>query len=125
MASLKEQKDTSYWLDIQGFGSEEMFNTVSDLYGINKLVMEDMFQLTERLTGNKYDSSHEQVTKAILRYSANSELDVVNYYELVLFSFLTGNAGMHLQNFSLLHTPGQGYGLALACDLVATSHGAC
>jgi serine/threonine-protein kinase HipA len=85
-----------------------------------KLAMEDMCQLTERLTENKYDGSHEQVAKTILRYSANPGLDVVNYYELVLFSFLTGNADMHLKNFSLLHTPGLGYGLAPAYDLVAT-----
>ena len=85
-----------------------------------KLAMEDMCQLTERLTENKYDGSHEQVARAILRHSANPGLDVVNYYELVLFSFLTGNADMHLKNFSLLQTPGLGYGLAPAYDLVAT-----
>ena len=85
-----------------------------------KLHMEDMCQLTERLTENKYDGSHEQIAKA-LRYSANRGLDVVNFYELVLFSFLTGNADMHLKNFSLLHTPGLGYGLAPAYDLVATA----
>ncbi|TVT36974.1 HipA domain-containing protein [Hymenobacter setariae] len=86
-----------------------------------KLAMEDMCQLTERLTENKYHGSHEQVAKAILKYSANPGLDVVNYYELVLFCFLTGNADMHLKNFSLLHTPGLGYGLAPAYDLVATA----
>ncbi len=86
-----------------------------------KLAMEDMCQLTERLTENKYDGSHEQVARAILNYSANPGLDVVNYYELVLFSFLTGNADMHLKNFSLLQTPGLGYGLAPAYDLVATA----
>ncbi|HET9503038.1 MAG TPA: HipA domain-containing protein [Hymenobacter sp.] len=86
-----------------------------------KLAMEDMCQLTERLTENKYHGSHEQVAKAILNYSANPGLDVVNYYELVLFCFLTGNADMHLKNFSLLHTPGLGYGLAPAYDLVATA----
>lgn len=85
-----------------------------------KLAMEDMCQLTERLTENKYDGSHEQVARAILKYSANPGLDVVNYYELVLFSFLTGNADMHLKNFSLLQTPELGYGLAPAYDLVAT-----
>jgi serine/threonine-protein kinase HipA len=65
-----------------------------------------MCKLTERLTENKYDGSHEQVVKATLRYFANPGLDVVNDYELVLFSFLTGNADMHLKNSSLLHTPG-------------------
>jgi serine/threonine-protein kinase HipA len=83
--------------------------------------MEDMCQLTERLTENKYDGSHEQIARALRTYSANPGLDVVNFYELVLFSFLTGNADMHLKNFSLLHTPGLGYGLAPAYDLVATA----
>ena len=86
-----------------------------------KLHMEDMCQLTGRLTENKYDGSHEQVARALRTYSANPGLDVVNFYELVLFSFLTGNADMHLKNFSLLHTPGLGYGLAPAYDLVATA----
>lgn len=86
-----------------------------------KLHMEDMCQLTERLTENKYDGSHEQIAKALRSFSANPGLDVVNFYELVLFSFLNGNADMHLKNFSLLHTPGQGYGLAPAYDLVATA----
>ena len=86
-----------------------------------KLHMEDMCQLTERLTENKYDGSHEQIAKALRNFSANPGLDVVNFYELVLFSFLTGNADMHLKNFSLLHTPGLGYGLAPAYDLVATA----
>ena len=86
-----------------------------------KLAMEDLCQLTERLTENKYDGSHEQVAKVLLKYSANPGLDVVNFYELVLFCFLTGNADMHLKNFSLLHTPDRGYGLAPAYDLVATA----
>ncbi|WP_246558952.1 HipA domain-containing protein [Hymenobacter piscis] len=38
-----------------------------------------MCQLTECLTENKYDGSHEQVAKPILRYSANPGLDAVNY----------------------------------------------
>ena len=86
-----------------------------------KLHMEDMCQLTERPTENKYDGSHEQVARALRGFSANPGLDVVNFYELVLFSFLTGNADMHLKNFSLLNTPGLGYGLAPAYDLVATA----
>lgn len=39
----------------------------------------------------------------------------------MLFTFLTGNADMHLKNFSLLHTPSLGYGLAPAYGLVATA----
>ena len=67
-----------------------------------------MCQLTDRLTEDKYRGSHEQVAKAILKYSNNPGLDVVNFFELVLFSFLTGNADMHLKNFSIIHQPAMG-----------------
>jgi serine/threonine-protein kinase HipA len=86
-----------------------------------KLQMEDMCQLTERLTEDKYLGSHEQVAKAILKFSANPGLDVINFFELVLFSFLTGNADMHLKNFSLIFQPTLGYVFSPAYDLVATA----
>jgi serine/threonine-protein kinase HipA len=86
-----------------------------------KLAMEDMCQLTERLTEDKYHGSYEQIAKAILKYSATPGLDVVNFFEMVLFSFLTGNADMHLKNFSLLEHPGLGMTLSPAYDLVNTA----
>lgn len=86
-----------------------------------KLAMEDMCQLTERLTEEKYHGSYEQIGKAILRYSATPGLDVVNLFELVMFSFLTGNADMHLKNFSLLEQQGLGMTLSPAYDLVNTA----
>jgi serine/threonine-protein kinase HipA len=81
--------------------------------------MEDMCQLTERLTEHKYKGSYEQVAKAIKKYTANPGLDVTDYYELVLFSFLTGNNDMHLKNFSLLKR-NLTYDLCPAYDLVAS-----
>lgn len=86
-----------------------------------KLAMEDMCQLTERLTEHKYHGSYEQVGKAILKYSATPGLDIQNFMELVLFSFLTGNADMHLKNFSLLEKPGLGLVLSPAYDLLNTA----
>lgn len=86
-----------------------------------KLAMEDMCQLTERLTEDKYLGSYEQIGKAIQKYSVTPGLDVVNFFELVLFSFLTGNADMHLKNFSLLEQPGLGMTLSPAYDLVNTA----
>lgn len=87
----------------------------------SKLHMEDMCQLTERLTEDKYKGSYEQIGKAILKYSANPVLDLINFSEQVLFSFLTGNADMHLKNFSLIEQPGTGFVLAPAYDMVASS----
>lgn len=86
-----------------------------------KLVMEDMCQLTERLTEDKYHGSYEQIGKTIQKHSATPGLDVVNFFEQVLFSFLTGNADMHLKNFSLLEQPGLGMTLSPAYDLVNTA----
>jgi len=84
-----------------------------------KMHMEDMCQLTEKLTEDKYHGSYEQIAKTILKYSTNPGLDVVNFFEQVLFSFLTGNADMHLKNFSLLRKPGTGIILSPAYDMVA------
>ncbi len=87
----------------------------------HKLHMEDMCQLTERLTEDKYRGSYEQIAKVIQKYSAYPGLDTVNFYEQVLFSFLTGNADMHLKNFSLLEEQSVGMVLAPAYDLVPTA----
>ena len=87
----------------------------------SKLAMEDMCQLTERLTEDKYHGSYEQIGKAILKYSDTPGLDLINFFELVLFSFLTGNADMHLKNFSLLEEPGIGMTLSPAYDLINTA----
>lgn len=86
----------------------------------SKLHMEDMCQITERLTEHKYKGSYEQIAKAIKKYSANSGLNVIDFFELVLFGFLTGNNDMHLKNFSLLKRNSE-YDLCPAYDLVASA----
>jgi len=85
-----------------------------------KLAMEDMCQLSERLTEDKYHGSYEQIAKTIIKYSKSPMLDVINFFELVLFSYITGNADMHLKNFSLLDHNKLGMTLSPAYDLVNT-----
>lgn len=92
-----------------------------DRVGEKKIHMEDMCQLTEKLTEYKYKGSHEQVAKVIKRHSDNPGLDLVSYYELVLFCFLTGNSDMHLKNFSLIRDPGIGISLSPAYDLLSVA----
>lgn len=87
----------------------------------SKLHMEDMCQLTERLSEHKYHGSYEQIAKAIQKFSVTPGLDVVNFFEIVLFSFLTANADMHLKNFSLITSLETGPILAPAYDLLATA----
>ncbi len=87
----------------------------------NKIHMEDLCQLSETLTEHKYRGSYEKIAKLIAKYSTNPGLDIVNFFEEVLFSFLTGNADMHLKNFSLLHDPKIGPILSPAYDMLATA----
>lgn len=92
-----------------------------DRVGKQKLHMEDLCQLTGRQTEHKYHASYEQIGKAILKYSKNPGLDLVNFCEIILFSFLTGNADMHLKNFSLIYDPVNGPVLAPAYDMLSTA----
>lgn len=85
----------------------------------SKTAMEDMCQLSERLTEYKYKGSYEQIAKLIKKYSAVPQLDLVNFWEVVVFSWITGNSDMHLKNFSLYKTP-LGYCLTPAYDLLST-----
>lgn len=85
----------------------------------DKIPMEDMCQLTEKLTEQKYKGSHEQIAKKIVEFSAYPVLDLINYFEVLLFCYLTGNADMHLKNFSLYKKVGECV-LAPAYDLLAT-----
>lgn len=91
-----------------------------------KIHMEDMCQLTGRLTEHKYQGSYEKIARTINSFSVNPLLDVINFYEQVAFSFLIGNADMHLKNFSLIKDPrfssqDFGYILSPAYDMVSTA----
>ncbi len=91
-----------------------------DRVGEKKLPMEDMCQLSERLTEDKYKGSMEQVGKVIMEYSSNPLFDAQVFFELTLFSFITGNADMHLKNFSLIDSENGMTQLAPAYDLLST-----
>lgn len=91
-----------------------------DRAGNDKLHMEDMCQLTDRMTEQKYRGSMEKVGKAILRYCDNALFDALRFFEVAVFSFLTGNSDMHLKNFSLLYQPGGTVSLSPSYDLLPT-----
>ena len=84
-----------------------------------KLSMLDMCQLTNRLTEHKYLGSYSQLADVVRKYSAASFLDVQRFWEIVVFSWITGNSDMHCKNFSLIERPGIGYVLSPAYDLLS------
>ena len=83
-----------------------------------KLLMEDMCQISERLTADKYKSSYENIAKMIRKFSSAPMLDLVNFWEVVMFSWITGNSDMHLKNFSLISKEAGNYVLSQAYDLI-------
>ena len=85
-----------------------------------KLASEDLCQLTETLTEHKYRGSYEKTGKIINKYSSQPGFDTLNYFELVLFSFIIGNADMHLKNFSMLENVDSNFTLSPAYDLLST-----
>ncbi|MCM1052162.1 MAG: HipA domain-containing protein [Paenibacillus sp.] len=85
-----------------------------------KIAMEDMCQLSERLTEDKYKGSYERIAKIIQSHSSAPLLDIVNFWQTVVFSWITGNADMHLKNFSL-YKPKSVYMLTPAYDMLSTA----
>ncbi|MEE1885077.1 HipA domain-containing protein [Pedobacter flavus] len=88
-----------------------------DREGDAKIHMEDFCQLGGFMTEQKYDSSYERCGKLISAYCTNKGLDLLNYYELLVFCFLSGNSNMHMKNFSILYK-GDEILLSPAYDLI-------
>lgn len=80
-----------------------------------KIHMIDMFQILEAF--DKYKSSMEKIGKALNDYSDDTLLDKLYFFELSVFSYLTGNNDMHLKNFSMIDK-GKKWSLAPAYDLL-------
>jgi hypothetical protein len=81
-----------------------------------KVPMEDMCQLSERLTEYKYKGSYEQIAKLLKKYSSFSQLDLVNYQKkrnehlfqvihyalIIIYKTLFSEIILFLVQFSLL-----------------------
>lgn len=91
-----------------------------DRDGANKFAVEDLCQLSLKLTEQKYKSSYESIGKIIRTYSKIPGDDILRFFELVLFSFVVGNADMHLKNFSMITQIQQKIRLSPCYDLLST-----
>lgn len=86
-----------------------------------KLAMEDFCQLSEHLTEQKYNGSYEMIASLIKKFSTAPMLDLVNFWEQVVFAWIVGNADMHLKNFSLISQKHGKYVLTPTYDQVSTA----
>ncbi len=70
---------------------------------------------------DKYKGSLESIGKKLLHHTANPGLEVISFYERVVFCFLIGNGDMHLKNWSLTEPQDKQNRLTPAYDLLCTN----
>lgn len=69
----------------------------------------------------KYDAvSYEEIANIIHQYLETWRVEMVKFYDIMLFNFLFSNGDAHLKNFSILRRSDGDYGLAPAYDLINT-----
>ncbi|WGL60043.1 HipA domain-containing protein [Pigmentibacter sp. JX0631] len=85
-----------------------------------KFHCEDLCQLSEMLTEQKYKSTAEKTAKVIKKFVTFPGDELLKYFEVTLFSFIIGNADMHLKNFSLMTNEKGIVHLSPAYDLIST-----
>lgn len=91
-----------------------------DREGKRKIAVEDLCQLSLKQTEAKYKSSSERAAKVIRYYSSVPGHDCLIFFELLFFSFLVGNADMHLKNFSFFTEEINNIHFAPCYNLLAT-----
>ncbi len=97
-----------------------------DVRGGKKYAQEDfatLMGLTKANGGSDYkynNRSYEECAEIIRKYVKSAPVDILRFFRVVLFNFVTLNDDAHLKNFSLL-SDGKEYHLAPAYDLVNTS----
>ena len=91
LKSLTKSKDFTYWLDIQGFNSASLFEKLEHEFKINKLVLEDITQTSQRPKIEEYDSYVFAVSRMLTAREENNEFsnDQVSFILMnnLLFTF--------------------------------------
>lgn len=97
-----------------------------DVYAGGKYAQEDFASLMGLTRNNggsdfKYENgSYEECADIISRYVKTARIDILRFFRIVLFNFVTLNDDAHLKNFSLVNN-GKEYRLSPAYDLINTA----
>lgn len=97
-----------------------------DIHANGKYQQEDFAALmgyTKANGGSDYkycNASYEECAEIIRRHVKASAVDVLRFFRLIIFNFITLNDDAHLKNFSLIDREGE-YRLSPAYDLINTS----
>lgn len=107
-------------------GEPAYFTRRFDVSGEGKYAQEDFASLlgyTKANGGSDYkycNSSYEECAEVIRKYVKPYPVDLLRFFQLILFNFITLNDDAHLKNFSLINRDGE-YRLSPAYDLSNTS----
>lgn len=97
-----------------------------DVHSNGKYQQEDFASLlgyTKANGGSDYkycNASYEDCAEVISKYVKASRIDMLRFFRLILFNFISLNDDAHLKNFSLINR-GNEYTLSPAYDLINTS----
>jgi len=91
VAQIVADKSFTFWIEIKGYNSLEMFETLSSDFNVNKLVLEDITRTYQRPKFEEYEGYDFAVSR-MLNLDENKELDNVQVSFL-----LTDNALFTLQ----------------------------
>ena len=89
-------------LQIEGLGNVFAIKRFDRTPHQTPLMMEDMGQIIQVSSADKYESSYEKVATAISKHSSAPQIDLNDFYRRLIFCYLTANADMHLKNWALL-----------------------
>lgn len=97
-----------------------------DVHPTGKYAQEDFASLMGLTRANggsdfKYNNgSYEECAEIIRKYVKTAPIDLLRFFRVILFNFITLNDDAHLKNFSLVNI-GKEYHLSPAYDLINTS----
>lgn len=91
-----------------------------------KIAQEDFSSLAGKTSNThgkdfKYSGSYEDAAMLIRKYVAAWQVEMANFFTLIVFNYIFGNGDAHLKNFSLQQTASGDYLLTPAYDLLNTS----
>lgn len=98
-----------------------------DVAGDGTRIQQEDFASLGGISADKYGRdykysalSYEDIGRLIIKYLPAWKIEMVKFFDLILFNFLFSNGDAHLKNFSVLMNPEGDYSLSPAYDLIDT-----
>lgn len=99
--------------DVNPDGTKIQQEDFASLAGLNRYNSGDDY---------KYNAlNYVDIANIIKRFIPAWRIELVKYFDLILFNFVFSNGDAHIKNFSVIQTPQGDYKLAPAYDLINTS----